>query len=255
MRKFAVLAVAGLLLAIAAVAYAQATNTYTVTGSTSPKAVGSSKKPVPVGVNFNYKVGEQNNQRPNVIEKYSIRFGGLRVNGNSFPGCTAASINAAGNDDGCPEGSAVGSGDVLNNVGASNNQADKSIVCYLRLTVYNSRNNKAALWLQGGPNEARPCPTDIGVAIDARFIRRGSATALEFTVPQSLKHPIANLDNAVVDVKSRIRRITRRVNGKRKGFFEAIGGCRNNRRSITVVFTPEAGKGPSATAQSFAQCR
>ncbi len=254
MRKIAVLAVAGLMLAIAAVVYAQETrtNTYNVTASTSPRATGTAKKPTPVGVTFNYKVGEQNNNRPIVIEKYSIRFGGLRTNGNSFPGCTAARINAAGNDSGCPKGSAVGTGDVTNNVGGANNIADKSIVCFLKLTVYNSRNQKAALFLKGGPNQTPSCPTEISVAIDARFVRRGASTALEFTVPQSLKHPINGLDNAVVDVESKIRRITRRVNGKVKGFFEARGNCRAGSRDVTVVFTPESG--PSSTAQTKAKC-
>lgn len=254
MRKLAVLAVTGLVLAIAAIAYAQANNTYTVTGSTTPRATGSTKKPVPVGVTFNYKVGEQTGQRPNVIEKYSIRFTGLRTNTNSFPKCTAASINAAGNDDGCPSGAAVGTGDVTNNVGSSTNQADKSIVCFLKLTVYNSGNQKGALYLRGGPNETPSCPTEISVAIDARFVRRGNATALEFIVPQSLKHPIANLDNAVVDVKSKIKRLTKKVKGKNVGFFEAVGGCKSGTRDITVTFTPEAGKGVSATAQTKAKC-
>lgn len=254
MRKLAVLAVTGLMLAIAAVVYAQETrtNTYNVTASTTPRTTGSTKAPKPVGVKFNYKVGEQNNNRPIVIEKYSIRFSGLHTNGNSFPGCTAAQINAAGNDSGCPKGSAVGTGDVTNNVGAANNIADKSIVCFLKLTVYNSRNQKAALYLEGGPNATPSCPTEIAVAIDARFVRRGSATALEFTVPQSLKHPIAGLDNAVIDVKSSIKRITRKVNGKTKGFFEARGGCKAGSRDVTVVFTPESG--PSATAQTKAKC-
>jgi hypothetical protein len=254
MRKLAILAVTGLMLAIAAVVYAQETrtNTYNVTASTTPRTTGSAKKPVPVGVKFNYKVGEQNNNRPIVIEKYSIRFGGLRTNGNSFPGCTAAKINAAGNDNGCPKGSAVGTGDVTNNVGGANNIADKSIVCFLKLTVYNSRNQKAALYLEGGPNATPSCPTEIAVAIDARFVRRGAATALEFTVPESLKHPIAGLDNAVIDVKSSIRRITRRVNGRTVGFFEARGNCKAGSRDVTVVFTPESGT--SATAQTKAKC-
>ena len=43
----------------------------------------------------------------------------------------------------------MGTGDVTNNVGASNNQADKSITCYLKLKVYHSRKQKGALYLAG----------------------------------------------------------------------------------------------------------
>jgi hypothetical protein len=256
MRKIAIFAVSALVLAAAAIAYAQAqtpTNTYSVSASTNPRTKGTTKAPKTVSVKFNYKVGEQNNLRPSVIEKYSIRFTGLRQNSNSFPGCTAAQINAAGNDNNCPSGSAVGTGDVTNNVGATNNQADKSIQCFLKLTVYNSRKNKAALYLEGGPQAAKPCPTAISVGIDARFVRRGATTALEFSVPESLKHPITGLSNAVVDVKSTIKALSRTVNGERKGFFEAVGGCdARGRRAVTVVFTPEQGN--AATAQTFARC-
>ena len=51
----------------------------------------------------------------------------------------------------------------------------------------------------------------------------GNATALEFEVPDTLTHPLPTLSNAVKRVQSRVRRVTRRIRGKRRGYFEAIG--------------------------------
>ena len=254
MRKLAIFAITGLMLALAAVAYAQVTNTYTVTASTNPTNAGTSKKPVPISVKFGYQVGEVNNNRPSPVKKYSILFDGLRVNTNSFPKCSASQLKAS--KAGCAK-AIVGTGKVKNASGATNNPADKSIVCNLNLTVYNSGNNKGLLLLEGGPGqpEDRECPIEFGPSngtIPTNYARGTRGTALEFSVPQTLLHPLATLDNSVYDVKSTIKRLTKKVKGKTVGYFESIGGCKANRRTVTVTFTPE--KGSTQKASSPAKC-
>jgi hypothetical protein len=251
MKKLAILAATGLVLVLAAVAYAQVTNTYTVEASTSPARPGTKSDPVPVGIKFNFQVGEVQNRRPSPIQKYSIRFRGLRVNTNSFPGCTAAQLRARGKA-GC-RSALVGSGKVKNASGATNNPADKSITCNLVLSVYNSRNNKGLLLLEGGPGQGgdKECPIEFGTSngvIPTNYVRKGGGAALEFAVPGVLRHPLATLDNSVVDTQSSIKRLVR--NGK--GYYEAEGGCTNGRRTVQVVFTPESG--PAATASTPARC-
>jgi hypothetical protein len=77
-------------------------------------------------------------------------------------------------------------------------------------------------------------------------------------VPETLLHPLPTLSNAVKRVQSNIKKITKKIKvaGKKKkqkrGYFEAIGGCKNGGRSITVVFTPEEGQ--QQTAQHKAPC-
>ena len=256
MRKLVMLAVSVLVLSIAAVAYAQGqTNKYEVQAKTSPTKAGKSKKPVPVAITFNFQVGEVNNLRPAVIEKYSIKFGGLRTNTNSFPGCSQSQLQAS---KAACEKAIVGRGSVRNNSGASDNPSDKSIACDLELTIYNSRNNRGMLLLEGGPGqgEGRECPLEFGPAngiIPTNYVRSSDGTALEFSVPENLRHPLATLDNALYDSKSTILRRTVKRNGKTKGYYESVGGCRNNRRSVTVTFTPE--NGPSQRASTFAKCK
>jgi hypothetical protein len=251
MRKIALLAVAGFVLAIAAVAYAQSqVNTYEVTGATKPAKAGSKKKPVPVGISFGYEVGEQSGNRPSPVKKYSIRFAGLRVNPTKFPACTPATLESKG-PKGCPSGSAVGTGFIENATGAKTNPADRSIACNAALTVYNGGKNKAVIYVAGDPNASDPrekCAIELAAPIPARFVKRGSMTALEFTVPPSLLHPLPTLDNAVVKVTSTIKNVKR----KSRGYYEAIGGCKGGKRAGHVVFTPESG--PAKTVKSTARC-
>jgi hypothetical protein len=253
MRKFAIAVTAMFVLGLSAVAYAQVTNTYTVSGSTSPTRAGTSKKPVPVSVKFGYTVGEQSGNRPSPVRKYSIRFAGLRVNTNAFPRCASGRKPSD-----CPSRSIVGTGFITNATGARNNPSDKSIACNAALSVINNGSNKATIYVEGSPQQSDPrrrCAIELASPIPARFIRAsgGRAVSLEFTVPQSLLHPLPTLDNAVTSVTSTIKRLTTRRRGKTVGFFESTGGCVRNRRNITVTFTPESG--PAARAQRLASCR
>ncbi len=65
MRKVAFLAAMFAVLAMAAVAVADQVNTYSVNAKVSGSA-GSKSKPSPVGVRFNYTVGEQSGGRPSL---------------------------------------------------------------------------------------------------------------------------------------------------------------------------------------------
>ena len=247
MRKPLILALAAVLaLAIAAVAYAQTqTNTYSVTASTKPTKAGTKSKPVPVGVTFNYTVGEANGLRPSPIVGYSILFSGVQFNGAGFPKCTAAQINAAGSNKPCPSGAKVGSGNVENQTGVTPNTADKSLTCHLDLTIYNGGKGHLALYLLGG---APTCPISISVAIDAKLVKKASGTAIEFAVPPTLAHPIAGFDNAVVQTASTLPKKV----SKGTGFEESIGGCKGGNRAVSVTFTAE--NGASSTASTNAKC-
>ena len=109
MRKIAFLAVTALVLSLAAVAYAAQVNTYTVTGSTTPKTKGSSKNPKPIGIKFGFTVGEASNNRPAVVEKYVIKFGGTRVRTSVASACKKSTLEAKG-PSACPSRSRFGTG-------------------------------------------------------------------------------------------------------------------------------------------------
>jgi hypothetical protein len=254
MKKLAIFAATALVMALAAVAYAQVTNTYDVDGSTSPSKPGTKSKPIPVSVKFNYAVGTVSGARPSPIKKYSIRFAGLIVNTNFFPKCSASTLENQG-PKGCPKGSSMGKGFIENATGAKDNPNDQSVQCNASVEVFNSGDNKGALYVAGSPNSSDPrtkCAIELAAPIPTRYIRRAGATALEFEVPPSLLHPLPTLNNAVKKVSSTIRKATVKRAGKTRGYYEAQGGCKRGKRAITVVFTPE--EGPTATEQHLAKC-
>jgi hypothetical protein len=256
MRRIAILGLAALVaVAVAAVAYAQQVNTYTVAGDVTPRNSGKPSKPTPVGVDFGYQVGEQSGGRPSPVKKYSIRFDGLRVNTNHWPSCTAAEMDKAQTDKKCPKGSKVGQGFIRNATGSSSDPKDRSVPCNASVTVYNVKGNKGALWIQGSPNSSDPrtkCAIELARGIPTKYVRRGSAMALEFDVPGLLLHPLPGLDNAVESVTSKVSRLTKKVGGKTIGYYESVGGCKGGKRKISVEFTPETG--PKKMAESFAKC-
>lgn len=247
MRKLVAFPVAAILalLAVAGIAFAQAqVNTYSVSGSVSG-GKGSKSKPVPVSVKFGYQVAEATGKRPSPVKRYTIDLYGVRsVNGASFPSCSAAFINAEKSDSKCEDGSVVGSGTIKNNAGATNNTADKSIPCNLKLRVHNSGTKKGALFIFGSPPA---CAINVAQAIPVKYVTgSGGGTALQFDVPAGLLHPIPGVDNAVVDVESSIKKLTTKKRGKTIGYFESVG-CKGSLRPIRVKFTPENGAAKSAS--------
>ncbi len=247
MRKF--LIPIALLATLLSASTAFAANVYEVTGSVSGRA-GSVARPVPIGVNFNYTVTTDNGQRPSPVKRYRIAFDGLRVNSRAAATCRIAS--SANSDANCSRASRVGEGFIENATGSSANPVDRSITCNAALRVYNAGNNRATIFVQGSPTSTNPrtrCQINLAAPIPARFVRAGNGSALQFDVPNSLLHPAPGLDNAVIRVQSNIRRITRRIGGRTRGFFESVGGCRAGRRAISVTFTPESGATSTDTAQ------
>lgn len=240
MRKIAFLAVTALVLSLAAVAYAAQVNTYTISGSTSPKTKGSASNPRPIGIKFGFAVGEASNNRPAVVEKYTIKFGGTRVNPRIAGTCSKTTLNSKG-PSGCSSRSVVGTGFIENETGASNNEADKSIQCNAALSVVNHGSNNASIYVLGDPNQTDPrrrCAISLAAAIPAKFRNTSTGSELSFAVPESLRHPGSPaISNAVKKVTSTIRRITK----DGKGFYSAIGGCKNNKRQVTVTFRTESG--------------
>lgn len=238
MRKIIALAAVALM-AFAAVAFAVQENEYTVSGAVSPTDSGTKKKPKPSSLNFGYTVSEKNGNRPALIRKYTIHFAGMQVNTNFFKKCTAEQIDAAQSDAGCPKGSLMGTGNVENKAGATSDETSQSVNCHLDLRLHNSGDNHAAIYLHGAPNNdpAKNCPLAVDKAIDATFVRNATGTALQFVVDDTLLHPTTGFDNAVVAVNTAVRKATVKKNGKTRGWFESIGGCKNKKRAITVTFT------------------
>jgi hypothetical protein len=227
------------MLCFAAVALAQ-TNTYTTSGKIA--SGGTKKKPKPVGVIFKYTVGEVNNNLSSPVSTYKIHFDGLKYNTSAVKGkCTAASINAAASDSGCPANSKVGTGSVKALVGTAGQPTDPNQKCDLDLDIYSGGPKSLALYLHGTPPN---CIAQIGQAIDAKLSTDATGGALTFTVPTGLLHPVEGLDVGVTSVTSNIKKIGKGT----KGLFTSVG-CKGTRK-VKVTFTAENGQTGNAEASA-----
>jgi hypothetical protein len=224
---------------VTAVAFAQS-NSYTIDAKVP--SGGSKKKPKAGGFTFNFTVSDPAGNIPQIIKTYSLGVAGSQVNTKVAPTCTAASINAAGNDQGCSKKAIVGTGSVSAVIGtAGQPMSSKAGDCGLNLTIYNGGTNKAALFLEGGTGGAGvpACPAPISQAIDAKWVKKDGGTALVFEVPDALRHPVAGLDVSVIETKSKLKKITKKIKGKTRGYFESVG-CKGQRK-VTATFTDENG--------------
>ena len=237
MRYLVATGVAMLLIAAVAIAQSTAVNEYTVSGSVTVNG-GTKKKPKPGGQKFGFTTKRADGTLPAPIEKYSIGFEGGTVTTKAVKAtCTAAKMNAAASDSVCPAKAKVGGGIVNALAGTTGLTTEGAAPCQLKLTLYNGGNGHMPLWLKGSPPA---CIADISRSIDAVFVKKpGNVTALEFTVPEDLRH-VLGLDIAVMDVTSQINKVVGKVGGKKVGFL-ASTGCKDGKRDIVVTFTDESG--------------
>jgi hypothetical protein len=252
MKKIAIFMATALVLSLSAVAYAQsAGNTYTVDAKTSSTKAGSKSKPTQIGIDFDFTVNGPNGERPGVIESYAIFFGGVKSNYAKFAKCSVTKMESEGGVEGCPKGSIVGTGFIKNATGIKTTPSDRSIQCNAQLWVVNSGGGKGAIFVKGSPTSSDPktkCAIPLASPIPTTFKNSSKGTTLTFTVPQTLKHPAPTLDNAVIDVDTKIN--SKKTKGK--AFYESIGGCKAGKREVSVTFTTEAGA--KTTEKTTAKC-
>jgi hypothetical protein len=273
MRKFVIAAVAAVsVLAVAAVAYAA--NVYTVDGSTSPRGKGTASKPLPVSLNFDFSVADENPaNRGTPVEKYFIGAEGLVTYPEEFPTCSGGTDGVNATDLAtvkrvCKK-ARVGGGVIRAYAGAVADQTQK-LNCVLELNLYNlkpgnygprgkisKKNGGLAIRIDGVP-PAPPaledqykgqCAAPQNEAILAPYktvkIKGVTSDELQFTVPESLLHPAPGLETVVQFTESAVKKRTamKQVKGKNRkvGFYSAVG-CKGNQRSIQVTFISEAGQ-------------
>jgi hypothetical protein len=249
MRKLSI-AVLALAAAVAVASVAVAANVYRVSGSTSASGKGSKTKPIPTGVKLVFQVSETDlTKRGTVIEKYAIGTEGLVTNPKYFPKCAFSDLVKPSVPAKCADAQ-VGKGIVKNAAGPSSNQSlAVSSPCNLAVRLYNTGKGMA-IRLDGGPpippsmeSDQIGCALPLHTAINGKFVKTkiGGLTARDFafTVPQNLKHPLTGTDNSIRTSVSNIMLKKKKVDGKKRGFYEKVG-CKGSTRLVRATFTTEA---------------
>jgi hypothetical protein len=281
MRKLWIAALA-LTAVLAVTGVALAANQYEVHLARGSKSVGSLKSPQPTKLDFGYRVTDDQNMRPFVVREYRIAAEGTHAYPKSRPKCTfdqATDPNVTNPSQlaAACQRAKVGVGTINNLAGAPNDRSQK-LPCNVKLTEYNistgdprypktvsqiKKHGGLAIRIDADPPD---CPIPVHEALAAPFydtkIEGIPTTELRFTVPDSLAHP-GGLDNAVVEVTTRIQNLTGKVpvkNGKpvfaaravasakkkTVGFYSNVGR-KGKTRTVRVTFVDESGAKRTAT--------
>ena len=281
MRKLLVAAMSlAAVMAVAGVAFAA--NTYTVDLAKSSPGKGTRAKPIPTKLDFGYSVGDTEGKRPFVIREYRIAAEGTYTFPKARPRCTfdqatdpnvtdPAQLSAA-----CRKAN-VGTGSINNLAGAPpppDSNRDQKLPCNVKLTLINISTGDprfpktvSQIRKRGGiairiDTDPPDCPIPVHEALAAPFydtkIEGIPTSELRFTVPDTLAHP-GGLDNSVVNVVSRIKKLTGKVpvrrgvpvaTAKRTVGFYSLVGRKGRTRTTRVTFIDESGAKSTAIKKS-----
>src|SRR5215213_11334246 len=252
MRRVWITAVAAVVAALSVAGMAYAVNTYEVdiaSGGPSNKA-GSAAKPLAAFLNFGYEVGDTENLRPSVINQYRIASEGIKYFPKARPTCTFAQADESPSYASACKKAVVGNGTIANAFGASVDRTGKA-PCDVKLTLLNISNGPGVTKKRGGmairiDTGPPDCPLEIQGALAAPIfdvkIEGVPTSELRFRVPDSLIHPAPGVDNSVIDVASKVLRVTGKVkvHGKKQkiGFASAVGR-KGKQRTVRVTFVDE----------------
>jgi hypothetical protein len=254
-----------LVLAAAMTSTAFAANQYTVAGSTSPRETGTAKKPKPVKVNLRFTVQDTEAARPLGLKSFKLLMTGTRINTNLFPACTAKTTTDAQSDAGCKPSALLAEGFANNLAGPTNDRenAGRQLKCYLSLRLWNARNNRLNLHVEGkqspqGFADPKHCPLPVSVGIPITVKRLSRGSQIELVIPSSLTNPAPGFTNSVVEMRlfgKRKSKISGSGDARRRvGVFETTGRCARTggafSRAFNYEFPNESGPPISQTARA-----
>jgi hypothetical protein len=261
MRKLLLAVTLGLVAALAVAGMAGAVNTYVISiGKTTPDKPGSPSKPVAAKVDFGYKVGDTENLRPSVINRYFIAAEGIKYFPQAAKKCTFAQADESPAYNRKCKAAVVGNGTIANAFGASNDRTGKA-PCDVKLTLINISNGTGVTKKRGGiairiDTGPPDCPLDIHGSLPAPIfdVKLDGIPSSEyrFTVPDNLVHPAPGVDNSVIDVVSHIPKKVKtiKIKGKkRKVSFASSVGRKGKKRTLRVTFVSEDGHKETAVQE------
>jgi hypothetical protein len=261
MRKLLLAVALGGITALAVAGVAGAVNTYEVhLGKATPEKPGSAAKPLPVAVDFGFRVDDSEDLRPTVIKQYRIGGEGLKFFPTARPTCTFAQADESPDINPACKKAIVGSGSGKNEFGAAADRTAKG-PCDIGITLINLSNGPGVTKKRGGMAiriDAAPpeCPLPLHRSIAAPFydvtIAGVKSSELRFTVPENLIHPAPGVDNSIIESITKVAKKTGKVKVKGKtrtvGFYSSIGR-KGKKRTTRVTFVDESGRSVKAEAE------
>jgi len=227
-------------------------------------AAGSTSSPAPVSVSEHWKAsGNGTNKRARPITKVVVTQYGVKSNGQDFPTCTAAQINAAGNAKNwnavCPKNSLIGGGPVTSTLGASTGVGSSS-PCDPYLFVYNGGKSTQTFLFAvtpQAPGSQYKCATaKTGTSCAAYTGKVSFANNIGTTtinVPGCASTAAAGLNGIYASLNTLDVNYPDKVKSNGHYYLESVA-CKGGQRPYTTTFTASdfatAPGGPPGPSQS-----
>ena len=211
----------------------QAATKTTVTATGAAKA-GTAKAPASFTGSFVYNAFEEN---PALRAANPITFewwwDGVQIGGNGFPTCTAAQIDAAQSDAGCPKGSLIGQVTAL--VAELGPEADRSqkITCLGKDVRFYNSGPSSIVWFVVGPGEQCAGVTYLP-PFETQLKKVGNSTHVVTTLPDNIRSPLPGVQGGLPKLPTAYFKSSIKVKGK-KGqkaktqYYVRSVGCKGTR--------------------------
>jgi hypothetical protein len=243
LRRIVLIATAVGLLVAAASAYA-AINTYTASLGFTSKKAGSASRPVPVGFTQSIKASGTSGNRTAVLLDYKTKIYGLTVDGKDFPTCSLATIAAAKNDNKCPKGAKVATGNITAVLGNQTNFTTAGTPCDPDLDVWNSGQGKLTFFFVVTPtHQCVGTVTGTTLPYPATYKRSGKFLIIDVPIPPDVDYPLPSQVGSLETELLHFVKATKTVHGKTVASIASVG-CQGSKRPYSTTFTatlPSAG--------------
>jgi hypothetical protein len=244
LRRIVVIGTALAVLAAAATAYAATSglNTYTAKIGFSPNKAGSGKAPSAIGFTERYTASGNNGDRTAPLTDIKTKIYGLKTNTKGRPTCSAAKINKAFSDAGCPKGALIATGSIKAILGpvADPSASNPNLVpCDPLLHAWNGGGGKIVFFFVDkapvhtcGPLQTGGVPAFVGTA---KVV--GKSLVQDTPVPSKVSFPIPGVEGSLTSLTL----------GFSKAYNTSVA-CNKGKRPYSVTFTAESA--PGAAPQS-----
>ncbi|HET9075028.1 MAG TPA: hypothetical protein VFN48_10645 [Solirubrobacteraceae bacterium] len=234
-------------LLVASVALAASYNTYSATVKVSQHGAGTAKKPVALGM-VQRLSAKPANGTPNADPLTDIKLTMPKVTAHQagFPVCTAAKINAAQTDAGCPKGALVGRGPVTAELWSPKAPTVAGNPCDPVLDIWNGGPGKLTYFFTIPAGHSCVGLQTGAVAAWTGTLREHGTTLVDDTPlppPVSTNAGNIGLYSALESETLTFRKLTHKVGAKTVAFF-ASTGCVAGKRPYSVAFTATNGHTP-----------
>jgi hypothetical protein len=212
-----------------------------LTTSSTVKPGGTKKKPKPVAITSLLDTSTADGTRQETFSELDVAWAGVKSQGQYFPTCTAAQIDAQQSDSVCPKGSLIATGKLTALVGPEADFSNPGAKCEKDVRLYNAGKNKVTNILVGDPSKCA------GVGYLApwtlTWTKKGGIQGgqmLKNPIPTNISHPLPGVLGSTVHLETDYKKLTTKVKGKKVGYLVSIG-CKGKRTGLTNIVTDPSG--------------